>query len=58
MKQSIPLRRVIRDSIRMYFAPLTGAYKGIRAELHRADRQVERNRNAESQSKKETAHHA
>lgn len=36
----------------MYFASLTGAFKGIRAELHRADREVQRNRSAESQAKK------
>lgn len=52
------LRRVLRDSIRLYFAPLIGAYKGIRAELHRADRQVQRNRHFESQSKNKRAHHA
>lgn len=58
MKQPIQVRRVMRDSIRMYFAPLTGAFKGIRDELHRADREVQRNRNAESQAKKDAVHHA
>ncbi len=58
MKQQIHVRRLMRDSIRMYFAPLTGAIKGIRAELHRADREVQRHRNAESQAKKETVRHA
>lgn len=58
MKQSIQVRRVLRDSIRMYFAPLAGAFKGIRAELHRADREVQRHRNAESQAKKDATHHA
>jgi len=58
MKQPTQVRRVMRDSIRMYFAPLTGAIKGIRAELHRADREVQRNRSAESQAKKDAVHHA
>ena len=51
MKPSIPVRRVMQDSIRMYFAPLTGAYKGIRAELHRADLEIQRHRAAEAQAK-------
>jgi hypothetical protein len=38
------LKCMMRDSIRMYFAPLTGAIKGIRSELHRVDREIERNR--------------
>ena len=58
MKQPAQMRRVMRDSIRMYFAPLTGAIKGIRAELHRADREVQRNRSAETQAKKDAVHHA
>ena len=58
MKKSIQVRRVMQDSIRMYFAPLTGAFKGIRAELHRADRQIQRHRNLESQAKKDIVHHA
>lgn len=57
MKQPIQMRRVLRDSIRMYFAPLVGAFKGIRVELNRADREAQRNRNAESQAKKDVAHH-
>ena len=58
MNQATQLRRVMRDSIRMYFAPLTGAFKGIRAELHRADREVQRNRSLESQAKKDAVHQA
>jgi hypothetical protein len=41
----------MQDSIRMYFAPLTGAYKGIRAELHRADLETQRHRAAEAKPK-------
>ena len=58
MKSSFHLRRVMRDSIRMYFAPLTGAFKGIRAELQRADREIEHNRRTESKPKSDAVHHA
>lgn len=58
MKLSIHVRRVMRDSIRVYFAPLTGAIKGIREELQRADRQIERNRRTENQPKADAVHHA
>ena len=58
MKNTMQVRRVMRDSIRIYFAPLTGAFKGIRAELHRADREVERHRRSEEQPKKDLAPHA
>lgn len=58
MRQPMQMRRIMRDSIRMYFAPLMGAFKGIRAELHRADREVQRHRNSETQAKKDVAHHA
>jgi hypothetical protein len=47
MKLPAMLRRILRDSIRMYFAPLVGAVKGIRAEYLRVDRDIERNRQAE-----------
>jgi hypothetical protein len=33
----INIRRVFMNSVRVYFAPLTGAYKGIRDELRRTD---------------------
>lgn len=56
MKTTIPVRRVMRDSIMMYFAPLTGAFKGIRAELQRTDKDIARRRAAEQ--KRETAQHA
>lgn len=47
MITTIHLRRVLRDSIRMYFAPLTGAFKGIRAELQHTDKEITRHREAE-----------
>lgn len=31
------IRRIFRASVRAYFAPLTGAFKGIREELRRTD---------------------
>lgn len=39
MRAGIDWRRAIRYSIRDYFAPLTGAYEGIRDEKHRVDRE-------------------
>lgn len=56
MKTTVHVRRVMRDSIRMYFAPLTGAFKGIRAELQRTDREIARRREAEQ--KRDRAQHA
>lgn len=32
------LQRFLVHSIRLYFAPLTGAYRGIRSEYRRLDR--------------------
>jgi hypothetical protein len=46
-------RRIVKDSIRMYFAPVTGAYKGIRAELQKIDHDVQRHRNADAKSDKD-----
>ncbi len=36
------LRRVVRSSVRMYFAPLTGAIHGVRSELRREKRDIEK----------------
>ncbi|MBV7542158.1 hypothetical protein [Acidovorax sp. sic0104] len=33
----LDLRRIFLNSVRVYFAPLTGAFKGIRDELRRTD---------------------
>ncbi|PQA75952.1 hypothetical protein [Rhodoferax sp. TS-BS-61-7] len=46
-------RRIVKDSIRMYFAPVIGAFKGIRAELKKADRNVQHHRSAEAKLKKD-----
>ena len=51
MKFAMQVRRIFQDSVLMYFAPLVGAIKGIRAEYMRADRAVERNHREESACK-------
>ena len=48
-KSSINVRRIMRNSVRLYFAPLIGALKGIRSELHRADREAARHRQVDVQ---------
>jgi hypothetical protein len=58
MKFMIHLRRVTKNSIRIYFAPLTGAFKGMRAEWRRIDLEIQRNREAESKAKKDAVHRA
>jgi hypothetical protein len=47
-KSSLNVRRILRDAARMYFAPLTGAYKGIRDEYRRLDAEADRQREAEA----------
>lgn len=44
MKLNEDLRRVMGDSVRTYFAPLTGAYKGIRQELRRVELDAQKRR--------------
>lgn len=39
MKTRVNFRKMMRDSIRVYFAPLTGAFKAVRAEMRRAERE-------------------
>ena len=51
MKQLMQVRRIMRDSIRVYFAPLTGAFKGIKAELQLVDRDIQQRRNLEPNAK-------
>lgn len=36
----VEFKRILRDSIKLYFAPLTGACKGIKAELRRVDHEI------------------
>ena len=56
MKQLMQVRRIMRDSIRVYFAPLTGAFKGIKAELQLVDRYIQQRRNLEPNAKNDVAH--
>ncbi len=37
------------DTIRLYFAPITGAIKGARLELRRVDREIARERQIRNQ---------
>jgi len=39
MKPKIDMRRIFRNSVRLYFAPLTGAYKEVRSEMKRISRE-------------------
>lgn len=48
MKLPEDMRRMMRDSVRTYFAPITGAIKGIRAELHRVERDAKRQRDQQA----------
>jgi hypothetical protein len=49
--QTLSIRRIFKNSVRMYFAPLTGAFKGVQAELRRSDREIASRTKEESQSK-------
>jgi hypothetical protein len=53
MKPLMSARRIMRDSIRVYFAPLVGAFKGIRAELQRTDRLIEQHRMDEAEKRRD-----
>jgi len=44
MTLSEDLRWMLCNSVRTYFAPITGAIKGIRAELRRVERDARRQR--------------
>lgn len=50
MRNSLNVKRIMRDSVRMYFAPLTGAYKGIRDELKRLEAESDRQRQEEAKA--------
>ncbi|ADV02163.1 MULTISPECIES: hypothetical protein [Comamonadaceae] len=54
---SLQIRRIFRDSLKLYFAPLTGAYKGIKNEMLRVDREIVRDRGAQAK-RSNTAPHA
>lgn len=51
------VRRIIRESVRMYFAPLTGAVNGVRDELRRVDNEIaERRREEEARERNSVRH--
>lgn len=54
MKPSLDLRRIMRTSLRLYFAPLTGAVRGVRAEWRRDNRQMRLARNAQAAAEPKT----
>lgn len=39
MKKMSNFRRIVRNSVRLYFAPLTGAFKAVRSEINRINRE-------------------
>ena len=44
VSMNIDFRRILRNSIRLYFAPLVGAYKGARDEIRSVLKDIERDR--------------
>lgn len=56
MKTTMNVRRIMRDSLLTYFAPIRGAVRGLREEMRRTDREVARR--AREERKQETARHA
>lgn len=49
------LRQVVQDSVRLYFAPLTGAFKGIREEFKTIDREIRLRKEAAEQCRQAKA---
>lgn len=52
MKTHFEFRRIMRESAQMYFAPLTGAVKGIAHEMRRVEKQIASARASREQKKK------
>lgn len=42
MKSKSNIRKIVRNSVRLYFAPLTGAFKAVRSETNRISREQHR----------------
>lgn len=40
--KTVALGEIARDSVRAYFAPLTGAYKAVREEMRHAERRTDK----------------
>lgn len=56
VKLSTYMRRMMRDSVRIYFAPLKGALKGMRIEMHRAEREAVRHRQGDTKAHEGAVH--
>jgi hypothetical protein len=54
MKTMLGMRRIMRDSLRLYFAPLTGVIKGIRAEWQKVELKIQQGRDAENAKRDRT----
>ena len=48
---TLNVRRIFKDSVRMYFAPLTGAVKGVQSEFRRSDQEIARRTSEEAKLK-------
>ena len=42
MKTTMNIRKIFRNSVRLYFAPLTGAVRAVRYEWRRIEKQHQR----------------
>ena len=49
---NLNFQRIFRDSVRLYFAPLVGAFKGARDEIRLVLREIEHSRQAEEREGK------
>jgi hypothetical protein len=54
--RTLQIRRIFRHSLKLYFAPLVGAYKGIKLELLRVDQEIARDRDAAAKRDKAASH--
>lgn len=52
MESSLDIGWIVRHAVRMYFAPLTGAYEGIRDEYRRLDAEADQHRKAVEQTRR------
>ena len=53
-ENTLNIRRIFKDSVRMYFAPLTGAVKGVKSEFRRSDREIAKRTQKENKFKAAT----
>ncbi len=50
----LPVKQILLDSVRLYFAPITGAYRGIKAEFKRLEHEIEQRRRTERDNARRT----